>query len=245
MHLQISPALPAESREPPAQKAIRENAPTDAFIGWIFERFARQRIVATTQFGMEGCALIHMLARHAPHLTLVYIDTGFFFPETYALRDKMIRTYQNVSFISAGAEMTPEAQAARHGSELWKRDAARCCMIRKVEPLREVMRDADVWITGLRRSQSPTRANIGKIEWDWQCHVLKINPLAEWSRRQIWDYVRKNNVPHNPLHQEGYPSIGCMQCTRRVEGATVTDYSRDGRWSGTKKTECGLHGDGI
>jgi phosphoadenosine phosphosulfate reductase len=245
MHLQISPALPADSTGPPAPSAIREDAPTDALIAWIFERFAKQRIIATTQFGMEGCALVHMLAHHAPHLTLVYIDTGFFFPETYALRDKMIRSYQNVSFISGGTEMTPEAQATRHGPELWKRDPAQCCMMRKVEPLRAVMRDVDVWITGLRRSQSPTRANIGRIEWDWQYQLLKINPLAEWSRQQIWDYVRENDVPHNPLHKAGYPSIGCMQCTQRVDGATVTDYSRDGRWSGTGKTECGIHGDGI
>lgn len=245
MELQILPVPPAERSIAETPREIREDSPTEMLIQWIFERFAHQRLIVTTQFGMEGCALIHMLSRHARHVSVVYVDTGFFFPETYALRDKMIQSYPHVSFINCGTTLTPEAQAAEHGPELWERDPARCCMLRKVEPLKAAMRDVDVWITGLRRSQSPTRASIRVVEWDWQFQVLKINPLATWSRQQIWSYICENNVPYNPLHEAGYPSIGCMQCTDRVEGTRVTDYSRKGRWNAIDMTECGLHGEGI
>jgi phosphoadenosine phosphosulfate reductase len=224
---------------------IREDTPTATLIPWIVDRFGRQRLVLTTQFGMEGCALIHMFSRHARHLTVVYIDTGFFFPETYQLRDRLIQRYPHISFVNCGTQQSPEAQAIEHGPELWKSNPALCCVLRKVEPMRNVMTEFDVWVTGLRREQSKSRANIRVIEWDWQYRVLKINPLANWSREQIWDYVQANHIPFNPLHEQGYPTLGCVQYTQQVEGAKPSDYSRDGRWSAFDKTECGLHGAGI
>ncbi len=243
MELQV---LSKDPRSPTTtDNQIREDTPTASLIPWIVDRFGRQRLVLTTQFGMEGCALIHMFSLHARHLTVVYIDTEFFFEETYRLRDQLIQRYPHVSFVNCGPRLSPEAQAIEHGPELWKTNPALCCVLRKVEPMHEVMNDVDVWVTGLRREQSTLRSNMRVIEWDWQYRVLKVNPLANWSREQIWEYVSANKVPFNPLHEKGFPTLGCTHCTQRVEGAKPTDYSRDGRWSAFDKTECGLHGAGI
>ena len=224
---------------------VNENTPTDELIAWTLDRFAHQRVVMTSSFGMEGCALIDMYARHGQPMTIIYLDTMFFFKETYELRDRMIERYPHLQFVNRGTTLTPEQQEAIHGPELWKRDPDLCCKIRKVDPMREVMKDIDVWITGLRRDQSKARANIRILEWDWQYQVLKFNPLASWSRKQIWEYVQANKVPYNALHEQGYPTVGCTHCTTPVPGSTIGEYSRAGGWGGIEKSECGLHGDGI
>ncbi|UCC31307.1 MAG: phosphoadenylyl-sulfate reductase, partial [Phycisphaerales bacterium] len=173
---------------------------------------------------------------------VAYLDTMFLFPETYKLRDRMIEQYPHVEFVNHGTRLTPAEQATLYGEELWKRNPDLCCRLRKVDPMREVMADVDVWITGLRRSQSATRVNLRLIEWDWRYLVLKVNPLFRWERSQIWQYVKQNDVPYNELHEQGYPTVGCTHCTQPVSGCTPGDYSRAGRWSGTDKNECGLHG---
>jgi phosphoadenosine phosphosulfate reductase len=169
----------------------------------------------------------------------------FFFPETYALRDIMIQRYPHLRFVNRGTTLTPEQQAILHGPELWKRNPDLCCKIRKVDPMAEVMKDVDVWITGLRRDQSKTRAGIRVLEWDWKYKVMKFNPMVGWTRQDIWSYVQAHDVPYNTLHEQGYPTIGCTHCTSPVAGSTLGEYSRAGRWAGTEKKECGLHGDGI
>jgi phosphoadenosine phosphosulfate reductase len=232
---------PTEDESP----AIRADSPPERIVAWALERFAHQRLIVTTQFGMEGCALIDMCARQNRPVRIIYLDTMFLFSETYTLRDDLVARYPHLSFENGGTTLTPEQQAALYGPELWKHDPDQCCRLRKVEPLRAVMQNVDVWLTGLRRSQSPTRAHLQTVEWDWAYQVLKINPLAHWSRKQIWDYVQANDVPYNPLHEQGYPTIGCTHCTQPVPGASVTDYTRAGRWAGQEKTECGLHGEGI
>lgn len=229
----------------PNVEAIGEDTPTDQLIRWSVEKFRDQRLVISTSFGMEGCALIDMFAAHQVPLTVVYLDTMFFFPETYALRDELIRRYPHLTFENRGTNLTPEQQVAQYGDQLWKSNPDLCCKIRKVDPMHDAMRDVDVWITGLRRSQSITRANLKVMEWDWKYQVLKFNPLAYWQRPQVWQYVKDNSVPYNPLHERGYPTIGCTHCTQPVEGAAPEDYSRSGRWQQITKTECGLHGDGI
>ncbi|UCE60945.1 MAG: phosphoadenylyl-sulfate reductase [Phycisphaerales bacterium] len=234
---------PLASRQ---EERITEDAPTDRLITWTLERFENQRMIMTTSFGMEGCALIDMYARHGRPVTVVYLDTMFFFPETYALRDRISEWYPHLDFVNRGTTLTPEQQAAEYGAELWKHDSDKCCHLRKVDPMYDVMANVDVWITGLRRSQSATRANLRIVDWDWRYQVLKISPLAAWERPQIWEYIQKNNVPYNELHEKGYPTLGCTHCTKPVPGSTPGDYSRDGRWSGTGKLECGLHdGAGI
>lgn len=214
---------------------------TDDFLCWWSERFAGWRTVFTTSFGMEGCALIDMIARRGVSMEVTYLDTMFFFPETYALIERMRRRYPWLRFVNRGTSLTPEEQAARHGPELWKTDPDLCCRLRKVEPLRAVMEGADLWVSALRRSQSPTRARLEMVEWDPRFEVLKLNPLTYWERRDVWRYVKAHDVPYNPLHERGFPSIGCTHCTRPVPGLEASQYSRLGRWSGSEKTECGLH----
>jgi phosphoadenosine phosphosulfate reductase len=220
---------------------IDDGTPAADVVAWSLERFRHRRLVITTSFGMEGCALIDLFAGHGVPLPVVYLDTMFFFPETYALRDRLAARYPHLRFINAGTDLTPEAQAAIHGPELWRTDPDRCCRLRKVEPMRRVLEQADVWVTAITREQGGDRADTRVMEWDWQFQVLKLAPLAGWSRRQVREYVSRHDVPYNELHDRGYPSVGCMQCTRPVVGLAPGDYSRAGRWSGTTKIECGLH----
>ena len=226
-----------------AQHRIDETTPTGEFIAWTIERFRHRRLVITTSFGMEGCALIDMYAAQGAAPTVVYLDTRFLFPETYALRDRMVRRYPLITFIDRGTSLTPEAQDAAHGPELWRRDPDRCCGIRKVEPMHRALSGADVWVTAITRSQGDGRSAIPLIGWDWQYQILKVCPLAGWDRARVWDYVRQHDVPYNELHERGYPSIGCTHCTSRVEDASPAQYSRAGRWRQSEKTECGLHGE--
>lgn len=256
MHLQVLESGPSATAVLPDRgvgsaalaarsMAINDDTPTDQFIAWSLDRFEGQRMVMTTSFGMEGCALLDMYARLGKPLEVIYLDTMFFFPETYALRDRMVVRYPNVRFVNRGTTLTPTEQAGEHGDELWKYNPDLCCKIRKVDPMAAAMRDVDVWITGIRRGQSQTRESVRLVEWDWKFQVLKLNPLASWDRKQIWEYIQARNVPYNDLHEQGYPTIGCTHCTRPVPGSRPGDYSRAGRWAGTGKTECGLHGAGI
>lgn len=226
----------------PALSGLGELTPTQELISWALRRFANHEVVVTTSFGMEGCALIDMVAREQRPLTVVYLDTMFFFPETYALRDEMIRRYPHLRFENRGTTLTPEEQERRHGPQLWRTNPTLCCQIRKVDPMVTALSGVDVWITGLMRSQSATRANINVMEWDWKYQVLKFNPLTHWSRERVWTYIRENRVPYNKLHEQGYPTIGCTHCTKPVEGSKLGEYTRAGRWVDFEKTECGLHG---
>jgi len=217
-----------------------ETDPRDV-IRWALRRFSGWRIVATTGFGMEGCALIDMLATAYSSMDVLYLDTHFLFEETHELKERLRRRYPRLHFINVGTSYTPEQQEADHGPELWKRDPDLCCRLRKVEPMAEALRGVDVWLTAIRRDQSPTRANTPFVQWDQRNELVKVSPLAYWSRGQVWAYVKQNDVPYNPLHEEGYPTIGCTHCTSPVQGATAETYSRAGRWQGLGKTECGLH----
>lgn len=221
---------------------ISEDLSTDEFIAWTLQRFAHQRLVITSSFGMEGCALIDMYAKHGLPLTVIYLDTMFFFPESYTLRDSLIERYPHIDFVNRGTDLTPEQQAKKFGDKLWERDPDLCCRLRKVDPMFAVMSEVDVWVTGLRRSQSATRANLKMIEWDWRYQLLKVSPLVKWERKEIWAYIQANKVPYNELHEKGYPTVGCTHCTKMVPGSTIGEYSRKGRWSDMDKTECGLHG---
>ena len=154
----------------------------------------------------------------------------------------MIERYPHCTFVNRGTALTPEQQATEHGDELWKTNPDLCCKLRKVDPMVDVMVDVDVWITGLRRSQSVTRKNLQLVEWDWRYQVLKLSPLFKWERSGIWEYVKKHDVPYNELHEQGYPTVGCTHCTVPVHGSKPGEYSRSGRWADSDKSECGLHG---
>jgi phosphoadenosine phosphosulfate reductase len=225
-----------------ADLEVNEESSAEELLEWALFRFPRHRTLVTTGFGMEGCALLHLLAAHRAAPPVVYFDTHFLFPETHALRERLAARYPSLRFVNGGTVLTPAEQAALHGPELWRRDPDLCCRLRKVEPMRRAARGAEVWLTALSRTQSAGRAALRRVEWDFQYDVLKVNPLADWTREQVWDFVRAHDVPHNELHHQGYPSIGCTHCTAPVAGVAIGKYTREGRWQGSTKTECGLHG---
>ena len=237
--------MPPGTPLPTTNDRISENSSPTELIEWLLSRFADRRMLATTAFGMEGCALIDMISRRARHFTVAYVDTGFLFRETLELRDRLAERYPHLDFVAHYPGLTPELQARQYGARLWEREPDTCCRLRKLDPMGAVLKGVEVWVTGLRRSQSKTRNGIRVLEWDWQYQVLKFGPLAGWERKDVWEYVKAHDVPYNPLHERGYPSIGCTHCTAPVEGAHLATYSREGRWNGRAKTECGLHGEGI
>ena len=220
---------------------IGEDSPPERVVAWMLQRFAGRRVVVTTGFGMEGCALIDMIARHGVAFPVLYLDTGFLFPETLRLRDRLAARYPHLSFERRAPSLTPEAQELRYGPELWAREPDACCNLRKVEPMQEALAEVDVWVTGLMRSQSASRAGLRVVEWDWQYQLLKVSPLASWDRAKVWEYVQQHDVPYNELHDRGYPTLGCTHCTLPVAGNTTGEYTREGRWQGRSKLECGLH----
>ncbi|HKV42081.1 MAG TPA: phosphoadenylyl-sulfate reductase, partial [Blastocatellia bacterium] len=169
---------------------------------------------------------------------IFFLDTGFLFPETYDLRRRIEARY-GIEIRAVSTALTPEAQAKLYGPQLWASNPDLCCKLRKTEPLKVALAGAAAWATGIRRDQTPERAAAGVVEWDSRWDLVKINPLATWTRREVWRYVIRNDVPYNPLQDQGYKSIGCTHCTLATgEG----DDERAGRWAGHQKRECGLHG---
>ena len=203
------------------------------------KRYA-SKIVLACSFGAEDVVLVDMIHRVNPSVPLFYLDTDFLFPETHATRDRIIERYQlkPTQVIQVKSLLTPDEQAQRYGEALWSKDPDQCCQLRKVEPLTRILQGYEAWITGIRRDQSPTRANAGLIEWDAKFGVVKVNPLARWTWDDVWTYIKVYEVPYNPLHNRHYPSIGCTYCTKPVMPG---QDPRSGRWQGSAKTECGLH----
>jgi phosphoadenosine phosphosulfate reductase len=197
-------------------------------------------VILACGFGAEDVVLADMMLRANPRSTLFYLDTDFLFPETHAVRDQIIQHYQlqNEQIIQVKSKLSPAEQATQFGEALWLRDPDQCCSLRKVEPLTRILAKYAAWITGIRRDQSPTRANAGVVEWDAKFGLVKFNPLATWSWEQVWEYIRTNDVPYNALHDQHFPSIGCTHCTAPVMPG---DDPRSGRWKSSTKTECGLH----
>ncbi|HYF77510.1 MAG TPA: phosphoadenylyl-sulfate reductase [Symbiobacteriaceae bacterium] len=217
--------------------ASLEGKGPEAVLRWGFEQFGREEIALACSFGSEDVVLVDMVSKLRPGARVFYLDTNVLFPETYALIDQMKAKY-DVSYEQVLPLLTLEEQAAQHGDELWKSDPDACCGIRKVEPLKRILGTVSAWITGIRREQAPTRANAKVVEWDAKFGLVKLNPLAAWKEKDVWSYMMANGVPYNPLHDQGYPSIGCTHCTRAVKPG---EDPRAGRWSGFQKTECGLH----
>jgi phosphoadenosine phosphosulfate reductase len=180
--------------------------------------------------------LVHMVSELGLNLPIVELDTQLFFRETYETRDRLVERYglrlERPEVISVAE------QAIREGPNLWERDADRCCHIRKVEPLRRALEPYDAWINGIRREQSASRSRAGKVERSERYGVWKIQPLADWDSKRIQAYIHVNEIPYNPLHDLGFPSIGCIPCTRPVREG---EEERAGRWAGSDKLECGIH----
>lgn len=203
---------------------------------WAFERFG-SRVAVSSAFGAEGMALINMASGIHKDFRLFTVDTEFLFQETYALMDQVEQRY-GIAIERVFPLLTPNEQTRVHGEALWKRNPDQCCNLRKVEPLRRKLSQLDAWITSIRRDQTAARAGIRKIEWDEKFGLVKVNPLADWTSKQVWRYLVEHDVPYNSLHNQNYPSIGCTYCTRAVSAG---EDPRAGRWPGFAKTECGLH----
>ncbi|MBI4307941.1 MAG: phosphoadenylyl-sulfate reductase [Chloroflexi bacterium] len=218
-----------------------EGAEPQEIVRWALETFFPDITLACSFGGVSGMALLDIALKINPQTSVFYLDTDFLFPEVYALRDQAAKRYgfQPIGFKS---DLTPEQQAREHGEALWSRDPDLCCELRKVKPNARALAGHRAWIAGLRRDQGDTRKEVAIVAWDSKFNLLKVNPLANWNEAQVWTYIMKNNVLYNPLHDQGYPSIGCTYCTKAVKPG---DDPRAGRWVGFDKVECGIHVDPV
>jgi phosphoadenosine phosphosulfate reductase len=208
-----------------------ESLRAEEILGALLDAFPG-RVSLACSFQKEESVLLDMLLGLDPKARVFALDTHVLFPETYAVWREVERRYGTRVEVYQGPSLG--RQAAAHGDELWKRNPTLCCSIRKVEPLARALADLDAWVTGLRRDQSPTRADAPKVGWDETHELWKANPLADWDAQRCWDYINERGLPYNELHDHGYASIGCTHCTLPGSG-------REGRWAGSAKTECGLH----
>ena len=219
------------------QIALRlEGKSPEVVLHWGFENFAPS-IVMATGFGPEGIVLMHLVSEMRPETVVFYLDTDLLFSHTYELRDELVRRL-GIRFERVHSGISLPEQALRHGDKLWDRDPDTCCHVRKVIPQRQFLAGYNAWITGIRRDQTAFRANTGLVEWDYANKMIKLNPLAAWTNDQVWEHIKEHDLPYNPLHDYGYPSIGCWTCTKAVEPG---QDPRSGRWAGNAKTECGIH----
>lgn len=203
---------------------------------WASGRFG-DRLTFATGFGMEGCVIIDLIARAGLPVDVFTLDTGLLFPETYDLWRRLEQRY-GVTVRAVRPAQTVEEQARSEGPALWAADPDRCCDLRKMQPLRATLAPFDAWLSAIRRDQTPDRKDAPVVEWDGRFGIAKVNPLVRWTFDDVRRYVREQDVPYNPLHDRGYPSIGCQPCTTAVAPG---EDPRSGRWRGLEKKECGLH----
>jgi phosphoadenosine phosphosulfate reductase len=218
-----------------ANRMLADETP-QTILRWAVERF-HPRLTMATAFGAEGCCLIHMLAGIQPRVRIFNLETGYQFPETLALRERLKERY-GVEVEYVRPEMTVQEYEEEHGGPLHVHRPDQCCYDRKVLPLRRAVVGYDAWISAIRRDQTSHRAVAGAVQWDAKFSLVKVNPLLGWTKKDVWKFIVAHDVPYNPLHDQGYPSIGCWPCTRPI---TEGEDERAGRWAGTKKKECGLH----
>jgi phosphoadenosine phosphosulfate reductase len=218
-----------------ANRLLAEQTP-QALLRWAVETF-HPRLTMATAFGAEGCCLIHMLAEIEPNVRIFNLDTGYQFPETLELRERLRERYGvEVEFIRP--ELSVREYEEEHGGPLYVHRPDQCCHDRKILPLRRAVAGYDAWISAIRGDQTAHRAVAGVVQWDAKFALMKINPLLRWTRKDVWNFIARHDVPYNPLHDRHYPSIGCWPCTRPVADG---DEERAGRWAGTVRKECGLH----
>ncbi|MER8029606.1 phosphoadenylyl-sulfate reductase [Streptomyces bauhiniae] len=220
-----------------AERAGREleDALALEVLRWAVDTFGEKFCVTSS---MEDAVVAHLASRVRPGVDVVFLDTGYHFPETIGTRDA-VDAVMDVNVVTLTPEQTVAEQDAEHGPRLHDRDPDLCCALRKVQPLEAGLTEYQAWATGLRRDESPTRANTPVVGWDARRRKVKVSPIARWSQDDVDAYVAEHGVLTNPLLMDGYASVGCAPCTRRVlEG----EDARAGRWAGRGKTECGLHG---
>jgi phosphoadenosine phosphosulfate reductase len=218
-----------------ANRELAEASP-EAVLRWAAETFGRKLTMATA-FGPEGCCLIHMFASIDPGVRIFNLDTGYQFAETLELRERIRRKY-GIEVELIRPELSVAEYEAEHGGPLYRHRPDQCCHDRKVLPLRRAVAGYAAWVSAIRRDQTKERAAADVVQWDPKFNLVKVNPLLRWTHKDVWNYLMRHDVPYNPLHDQGYPSIGCWPCTQRVADG---GDERAGRWAGTRKKECGLH----
>ncbi|KIF70993.1 phosphoadenosine phosphosulfate reductase [Streptomyces sp. AcH 505] len=212
-----------------------ENATALEILTWAADTFGGRFCVTSS---MEDAVVAHLASRARPGVDVVFLDTGYHFPETIGTRDA-VDAVMDVNLITLTPRQSVAEQDAEYGPKLHDRDPDLCCALRKVKPLEEGLAGYAAWATGLRRDESPTRANTPVVSWDEKRQKVKIAPIARWTQDDVDSYVEEHGVLTNPLLTDGYASVGCAPCTRRV---LAGEDPRAGRWAGRSKTECGIHG---
>lgn len=218
-----------------------ESATLEQILQWVWDRFGAQASIGTS-FQGSGLVILHQAVRAGLRFPVFTIDTGFLFPETLELK-RHLEDFLGIEIESLHPEQSPHEQASEHGEKLWERSPNLCCTIRKVLPLQKKLEQHAAWITGLRRQQSEDREKIRIVElYKFDAlrdrYILKLNPMAAWSRDAVWNYLHDHKIPYNSLHDRGFRSIGCTHCTQAA-GSDANE--RAGRWTGFEKSECGIH----
>jgi phosphoadenosine phosphosulfate reductase len=231
-----APVVAGELVDPTEVAAEVEELDAEGAVAWALERFHPDLRFAVS-FQKTSSVIVDLVQRLQPEARFFYVDTGLLFEETYATRDALAERY-GIEFQRI-VEPRAGEQAEAGAATLLRSDQDACCADRKVELMRQALSEVSCWGSGIRRADSETRANATKFGWDERFGLWKLNPLADWDDKQVWNYIKDKHVPYNPLHDQGYPSIGCMPCTTIApDGADP----RAGRWAGTDRTECGIHG---
>jgi len=220
--------------EAAAERFDRTDTTTADVLAWVAETFGYRTAVACS---MADAVLPAVVADHLPWVDTLFLETGYHFAETVGTRDA-VESSLRLTIVDVRPRQTVAEQDAEYGARLYERDPALCCALRKVEPLHDTLQEYEAWITGVRRDEGPTRANTPWVAWDDKNGLVKVNPLADWTFDEVLQYATDHDIIVNPLVADGYPSIGCAPCTRRVAPG---EDPRAGRWAGFAKTECGLH----
>jgi len=211
-----------------------EEASADEILRWAADTFGDRFCVLSS---MADGVVVSLAAKARPGIDVVFLDTGYQFAETIGTRDAIAATY-NVNVITMSPAQTVADQDNAYGKDLFARDPDKCCALRKVAPLESALVNYSAWVTGVRRDDSPTRANTPVVQWDSRRRKVKLNPIARWTQDVVDAYIAENHILVNPLVDEGYLSIGCWPCTAKVDDGAD---ARSGRWAGRSKTECGIH----
>jgi phosphoadenosine phosphosulfate reductase len=211
-----------------------ELAPAETILEWAVETFGDRFCITSS---MADAVLAHLASQVSPGIDVVFLDTGYHFIETIGTRDAVAATMP-VNVVTLSPTISVREQDEQYGKDLFARDPDLCCKLRKVQPLTEGLASYDAWATGLRREETHNRVIAPVVGWDEGKQKVKVSPLARWTQSDVDRYIAEHDVLVNPLQYDGYPSIGCWPCTRRVAPG---DDARSGRWSGTGKTECGIH----
>ena len=216
-----------------AAEALK-GASADEVIKWAAETFGSRLCITSS---MTDAVIVDLTSRHVPGIDVLFLDTGYHFAETIGTRDAVSAVYP-VNVVNVTPPTTVAEQDTELGPKLYARNPDLCCYLRKVVPLEQSLEPYDAWITGVRREETDARTDTKVIQWDARRQMVKVNPIVEWTQRDVDDYIAAHGVLVNPLVYDGYPSIGCATCTARVEAGADP---RSGRWAGTAKTECGIH----